>query len=61
MLIRGLGTQLIEWPPALLDGFVRGGLRVVVFDNRDAGLSTEMTRRTIQRIGSKTWRATSLG
>jgi len=43
VLIRGLGTQLIEWPNALLDGFVHGGLRVVVFDNRDAGLSTEMT------------------
>ena len=42
VLIRGLGTQLIEWPIALLDGFVRSGLRVVVFDNRDAGLSTEM-------------------
>ena len=43
VLIRGLGTQLIEWPEALLVGFVRRGLRVVVFDNRDAGLSTEMT------------------
>ena len=42
VLIRGLGTQLIEWPTALIDGFVRSGLRVVVFDNRDAGLSTEM-------------------
>jgi len=41
VLIRGLGTQLIEWPSALLDGFVRAGLRVVVFDNRDAGLSGE--------------------
>lgn len=42
VLIRGLGTQLIEWPKALLEGFVRNGFRVVVFDNRDAGLSTEM-------------------
>jgi pimeloyl-ACP methyl ester carboxylesterase len=42
VLIRGLGTQLIEWPNALIDGFVRNGLRVVVFDNRDAGLSSEM-------------------
>ena len=42
VLIRGLGTQLIEWPNALLDGFVHNGLRVVVFDNRDAGLSSEM-------------------
>ncbi len=43
VLIRGLGTQLIEWPDTLLAGLVRGGLRVVVFDNRDAGLSSDMT------------------
>jgi pimeloyl-ACP methyl ester carboxylesterase len=46
VLIRGLGTQLIEWPPALIDGLVREGLEVVVFDNRDAGLSSEMTDLT---------------
>jgi pimeloyl-ACP methyl ester carboxylesterase len=50
LLIRGLGTQLIEWPNALLDGFVRNGLRVVVFDNRDAGLSTEMPETDRYRI-----------
>jgi proline iminopeptidase len=43
VLIRGLGTQLIDWPAALVDGLVREGLEVVVFDNRDAGLSSEMT------------------
>jgi len=42
VLIRGLGTQLIEWPSVLLDGMVQAGLRVVVFDNRDAGLSGEV-------------------
>jgi pimeloyl-ACP methyl ester carboxylesterase len=46
VLIRGLGTQLIEWPSTLLNGLVREGLRVVVFDNRDAGLSTAMTTAT---------------
>jgi len=44
VLIRGLGTQLIEWPTALLDSLVQRGLRVVTLDNRDAGLSTEMTQ-----------------
>ncbi len=48
VLIRGLGTQVIEWPPALLDSLVREGLHVVVFDNRDAGLSTAMTAATEQ-------------
>ena len=42
VLIRGLGTQLIEWPAALITGLVTAGLEVVVFDNRDAGLSSEM-------------------
>jgi pimeloyl-ACP methyl ester carboxylesterase len=42
VLIRGLGTQLIEWPPALVDALVAEGLFVVTLDNRDAGLSSEM-------------------
>jgi len=46
VLIRGLGTQLTEWPRALVDGLVREGLEVVVFDNRDAGLSTQLTDAT---------------
>ena len=43
VLIRGLGTQLIEWPRSLVDGLVRERFEVVVFDNRDAGLSTQFT------------------
>jgi pimeloyl-ACP methyl ester carboxylesterase len=43
VLIRGLGTQLIEWPAALVDGFVTAGFFVIAFDNRDAGLSSEVT------------------
>ncbi|MCZ6783533.1 MAG: alpha/beta hydrolase [Proteobacteria bacterium] len=39
LLIRGLATQLTHWPEAFLDALVAAGLRVVVFDNRDAGLS----------------------
>ena len=42
VLIRGLGTQLIEWPRELIDAFVAAGLFVVTFDNRDAGLSSEL-------------------
>lgn len=42
VLIRGLGTQLIEWPPALIDSLVAEGLLVVTFDNRDAGLSSQI-------------------
>jgi pimeloyl-ACP methyl ester carboxylesterase len=39
LLIMGLGMQLIAWPAGLVDGLVQAGMRVVRFDNRDAGLS----------------------
>lgn len=39
VLIRGLGTQLVQWPERLVTGLVAGGCHVVTFDNRDAGLS----------------------
>ncbi|MES2414711.1 MAG: alpha/beta fold hydrolase [Pseudomonadota bacterium] len=39
LLIMGLGMQLIAWPPAMVQGLVDAGFRVVRFDNRDAGLS----------------------
>jgi pimeloyl-ACP methyl ester carboxylesterase len=39
ILIMGLGMQLIAWPVALIEALVGAGLRVVVFDNRDVGLS----------------------
>lgn len=41
LMINGLGTQLISWPDALLDGLAEAGFRVVVYDNRDSGLSTD--------------------
>ena len=39
VLIRGLGSQLIQWPARLITDLVEGGCHVVNFDNRDAGLS----------------------
>ncbi|MDH3644323.1 MAG: alpha/beta hydrolase [Gammaproteobacteria bacterium] len=42
VLIRGLGTQMIEWPAAMLEELVSAGLFVVIFDNRDAGLSSKL-------------------
>lgn len=39
ILIMGLGLQLVSWPPALIDALVDAGCRVIVFDNRDIGLS----------------------
>ncbi len=39
ILIMGLGLQLVSWPRPLIDSIVDAGQRVIVFDNRDIGLS----------------------
>lgn len=39
VLIRGLGTQLSAWPEAYLTAITDAGFHVVIFDNRDVGLS----------------------
>lgn len=41
LLIMGLGSQLIGWPGPFCRSLAELGLRVVRFDNRDAGLSTK--------------------
>ncbi len=43
LLIMGLGMQLIAWPPAMVQGLVDAGFRVLRFDNRDAGLSQKFS------------------
>ena len=42
MLIMGLGTQMIAWPDAFIQGLAAEGFRVIRFDNRDIGLSTHL-------------------
>ena len=42
ILIRGLGTQSIQWPQAFIDYFIQAGLEVIVFDNRDVGESQKL-------------------
>ena len=44
LMIMGLATQLVHWPPALIDSLVSAGYRVITFDNRDIGLSERMTQ-----------------
>ena len=41
LLIMGLGMQLTAWPAPLLRDLGQRGLRTIVFDNRDIGLSTK--------------------
>jgi pimeloyl-ACP methyl ester carboxylesterase len=41
LMIMGNGTQLTAWPSELIDELLRRGYRVVIYDNRDVGLSTK--------------------
>ncbi len=43
LLIMGVAAQLIHWPDAFCQALADGGLQVIRFDNRDAGLSTHLT------------------
>ncbi|MXN78037.1 alpha/beta fold hydrolase [Burkholderia sp. 4701] len=45
LLIAGLSLQLTSWPPGLVDGLVRCGYRVIVFDNRDVGRSSRIAQQ----------------
>ena len=42
VLVMGLGVQMILWPDPLCRMLVDRGFRVVRFDNRDAGMSTQL-------------------
>jgi len=41
LMISGAGMQLTAWPPELCQALVKHGYRVILFDNRDVGLSTK--------------------
>ena len=43
LLVSGFSGQMITWPESYLEGLAAAGRRVVIFDNRDIGLSTEFT------------------
>ena len=42
LLVMGLGMPSAAWPQSFIEGLVRQGLRVIVFDNRDSGYSTKI-------------------
>ncbi len=50
LLIMGVGAQLIHWPDGFVDMLAGRGLRVVRFDNRDAGLSTKLEHLGVPRL-----------
>jgi pimeloyl-ACP methyl ester carboxylesterase len=43
LLVMGLGAQLTDWPDEFVTGLAARGFKVIRFDNRDIGLSTEST------------------
>ncbi|MCF2947925.1 alpha/beta hydrolase [Paraglaciecola aquimarina] len=44
ILIMGLGAQMTIWPDELYYGLVKNGFRVIRFDNRDVGLSSQLDK-----------------
>lgn len=45
LLIMGLGSQMVSWPPVLIEGLAAAGRRVIWYDNRDVGESTWLDDR----------------
>lgn len=45
LLIAGTGMQYVEWPAALVEGLVKQGYRVILYDGRDSGETTHFTAR----------------
>jgi pimeloyl-ACP methyl ester carboxylesterase len=41
LMVMGNGAQLTAWPVELIEELVKRGYRVVIYDNRDVGLSTK--------------------
>ncbi len=50
MLIMGLGQQLTAWPEEFTGGLAEHGFRLILFDNRDAGLSTKVSDGKAPRV-----------
>ena len=62
LMIMGLSAQMVMWPPSLVQSIVDAGYRVVLFDNRDIGLSEKfegqrppnpLLQMALRRIGLK--------
>ena len=51
LLICGFSVQMTSWPEALIEGLVKLSRRVIAFDNRDIGLSTELKGRSPAPMG----------
>ena len=52
ILVRGLGSQLVQWNDNFIQGFVDNGYYVVTFDNRDIGLSQRIEGFKLEQTGA---------
>jgi pimeloyl-ACP methyl ester carboxylesterase len=50
VLVSGIGMQLVSWPEGFLARLAAKGLRVIVFDNRDVGLSSKLDGAGVPRL-----------
>ena len=57
VLIAGIGMQLVAWPERFLEALCERGFRVIVFDNRDVGLSTKMDHAGVPPVRAMIARA----
>ncbi len=57
LCIMGFGAQMVVWPNGLLDQLADLGLRVIIFDNRDMGLSTWLNDAPSPNMGKSLLRA----
>ncbi|MBU2648170.1 alpha/beta fold hydrolase [bacterium] len=54
LLVNGLGYQLTHWDDEFCGQLAQRGYRVIRFDNRDVGLSTDFNEKGIPNLGTMT-------
>lgn len=50
LMIMGLGGQLTMWPKDIIETLAKSGHRVIIFDNRDIGLSDKISKAPPQNL-----------
>tara|TARA_B100001996_G_scaffold78748_1_gene58050 strand:- start:470 stop:1375 length:906 start_codon:yes stop_codon:yes gene_type:complete len=48
VMISGYGSQLVDWPKSFINNLIKHKIRVIIFDNRDVGLSHKFSGKIIE-------------
>jgi len=48
VMISGYGSQLVDWPKSFINNLIKQKIRVIIFDNRDVGLSHKFSGKIIE-------------